>query len=119
MSKNHLLYAQLLICLMTLNGCWSVPSQPASLSKRELIAKKKEKFNTLSTALANQTIQKGTSSSQVKEMFGEPDEIFDSGSTSGHFEIWTYEQVLDKTKEDKWYPVHLYFDNKKLMDWSY
>lgn len=86
--------------------------------QKEKIAIRQKHYQELHDTLIAQALTKGTSLSQIKERFGEPADIFDSGSTSGRFQVWTYEKDLglDNQLGEQ---IRLYFDSDKLIDWKY
>jgi len=87
-------------------------------AKKEKIQQKKENYAALYEDVSTKSIQAGLTTPQIRELYGESDNIFSSGSGSGMFEIWTYEKVLAREDKD-WQQIRLYFNNGRLTTWSY
>ena len=117
--NNRLIVIPLLVCGFFFGGCGLMHFKTLPDLKKEAIELKKKKYAKLSAALANRSVRTGIPINQIKEMYGEPDSIFNSGSTQGSFEIWTYDDVANQEKFEDWHPIRLYFDNSKLIDWRY
>ncbi len=113
----YYLYPVLILTLTT--GCAFLQNQEKLLKEKETIALKKEKYEDLHAKITAHALQKGTSLQTIKKSFGEPDDIFQSASATGSFQVWTYEKVMDKKDEESWQPIRLYFDNNKLVSWNY
>ena len=88
------------------------------MKQREIFTAKQRHFEALQAAVIKQTIKSGMTSLTIKELYGEPDDIFSSGSTTGRFEIWSYEEVTP-SHQPTWRPIRLYFNNEKLVSWDY
>ncbi len=96
-----------------------MPSKKMPDPKKEAMELKKKKYAALCVALSDQLIRTGMTMNQIKEVYGEPDAVFNSGSINGNFEIWTYDDLANQEKFEDWHPIRLYFDNTKLIDWRY
>ena len=89
-------------------------------TKPNPVLEKKKKHDQLYQELSQNAITQGTLTRAISERFGEPDDIFKSGSTTSSFEIWTYDEILMKRDEAaEWNSILLYFDNNRLMSWKY
>ena len=117
--NNRFFVIFVLIGAFSFGGCGTWPSKNLSDVKKEALELKKKKYTALSLALCDKSIRTGMTASQIKETYGDPDSIFNSGSTNGSFEIWTYEDFSNQEKFEDWHPIRLYFDNAKLIDWRY
>ena len=116
---NRFLVILVLIGAFFWGGCGTWHSKDLSDPKKEALELKKKRYTALSSALSDKSIRTGMTASQIKETYGDPDSIFNSGSTNGSFEIWTYEDFSNQEKFEDWHPIRLYFDNAKLIDWRY
>ena len=117
--NNRVIVISRLIGAFFFGGCGVWPSKKLSDSKKEALELKKKKYLVLSSALSHQSIRTGMTVNQIREMYGEPDSVFNSASIKGSFEIWTYEDFTDQEKLENWHPIRLYFDNAQLIDWRY
>ena len=100
-------------------GC-SLNKGPHTPTKLDLAKDRKKKRDQLYQELSQKGLKAGTSADLIREKFGEPDDIFKSGSSSSNFEIWTYDKMLVH-KEDTadWESILLYFDNNHLVTWKF
>jgi len=80
---------------------------------------KMQNYENLEADIKQQKLTQGALASDVRASFGKPDDIFQSGSRTGSFEIWTYEKVSENTDEQGWENIRLYFDNGKLVSWNF
>ena len=101
------------LCVV-LTGC----SSTARLKKQEEMEKKISQFNALLDDIKSASLQKGMPSRAIRETYGEPTEIFSSGSSTGKFEIWSYDKIVTKSSP-VWVQIRLYFSDDKLISWSY
>ena len=83
------------------------------------ISEKKEKYNALQRDIAHNKLAQGTSCSLIKQTYGSPDDVLQSGSANSNFEIWTYEKIYEKGEGESWQFIRLYCDNDKLISWKY
>src|SRR3989338_24416 len=86
------------------SGCESLSEKTPRKNRKEMLQEKIEKFRILQNAVVSQTLKSGMSSTKIKETFGDPDDIFLSGSTTGRFEIWSYEEYTPSGKPT-WYSI--------------
>ena len=115
--KNKIYIFTLLVLSFCLFGC--IFHDKATVSRqKEALQTKIRNYEALQEAILSQSIQKGTSASRIRQEYGEPDDIFSSGSTTGRFEIWTYEKAVARDPTD-WHPIRLYFNSEKLVSWNY
>jgi len=89
--------------------------------KMRMIEEKKQNYAALREALVTKTIPQGYSTQKIKDIFGSPDDVYRSSSSSSQFEIWTYEKVLTpgEAESDSWEQIRLYFNNDRLVSWKY
>jgi outer membrane protein assembly factor BamE (lipoprotein component of BamABCDE complex) len=115
--------AYLLIILFVGAACGSgCTFNNDSVAKAKAIAQdKKQKHEDLFAQLSAKKLPQGITASEIVEKFGEPDDVLKSGSSTGSFEVWTYEKITIPGKKDKddWENVILYFDNNRLITWKY
>jgi hypothetical protein len=89
-------------------------------TKKELLLEKKKKHDQLFKELSDKLIKQGTSASEIRERFGEPDDIFKSGSSTSSLDIWTYDKMLaTKDEPQDWDTILLYFESDRLITWKY
>ena len=102
-------------------GCSSLANKEgAAKTKKDLWLEKKKQHDQLYTELSRKIVKQGASASEIREKFGEPDDIFKSGSSTGSFNIWTYSKILTAKNENAdWDAVMLYFNNDRLITWKY
>ena len=119
LSRRYVLFGVILILSLLTAGCRTLDSKQKNLQE-DSFREKIKKYQALSEDLNTNSLQKGLSASEIREAYGEPDDIFSSGgSTSGSLEIWSYGKILNKDQIDFWHPIRLYFSNNKLIDWNY
>lgn len=118
-SSIFSLQKTVLVCLLvslSFYGCAGYNLK--AKTQKEKIQQKKDHYANLYSDVSAKNIQAGSTTTEIRELYGDPDNIFSSGSGAGMFEIWTYEKIL--TKEDKdWQQIRLYFNNGRLTTWSY
>ena len=117
-TQRTLLYLSLLLTALILTSCESLSSKEKRLNKLSAIEEKRKHFQTLYNDISTEVIRAGISIAEIAGKYGKPDDVFRSGSSTGQFEIWTYERVLT-SKEVDWQPIRLYFNSGQLVSWSY
>lgn len=121
MAKNkNILFGFFVLFLIPglfLMGCETM-NKGMAIKKREILEEKRKNYETLQETISSQMLHAGISSTKIKETFGDPDDIFSSGSTTGRFEIWSYEEYTPAGKPT-WHSIRLYFNNGKLVSWNY
>ena len=129
MHKNHKLfknsdfqkwiYRGLFISVLAiLTGCNSFQNLTQDKKKAEMEQRKKN-YQTLLQHASNKTLTKGLSTEEVRNTYGEPDDLYRAGSNLGSTEVWTYGKGKDYASPDDWHPVRLYFDSNHLIDWNF
>lgn len=109
-----------LIFLPAAAGCAHLFQDSAAVAKeKEKVELKKKQFAALYGEISEGKISNGTPATKIRELYGEPEDIFRSGSTQSKMEIWTYEQIVEKNDDDAWQPIKLYFENNQLISWKY
>ncbi len=104
----------LMLSLLPLTGCATDEKE----KKLTAIQDRKKQYEDLIAALQRKTIGKGTAPSTVRTLFGEPNDIFQSGFSESSIEIWTYMNVpVSKEEANDFKPVKLYFNDSKLVEW--
>jgi len=92
----------------------------AAKEQQELEEQKERNYGALLSALEANTIPKGTPATQIKTVYGAPDDLIRSGgSSSGTLEIWHYGKHLKRDSVLQWRPIRLYFNEGNLVDWNY
>lgn len=91
-------------------GCYSLSAEQKQ-QKKLLLEAKKEHYQQLLASLRDQKITKGATAESIRQRFGEPDDIFSSGSNVSNLQIWTYEKITSVQEEETWDPIKLYFNN--------
>jgi hypothetical protein len=103
---------------MLLTGCRTFGDKKSD-PRQEALKEKLENYAALQKALNEGRLTKGTAPDEIRASYGEPDDIFTSGSSaSGRLEIWNYGKMISRGI-DNWHPIRLYFSNNKLVDWNY
>ena len=103
----------------------AVFSSGCALNKKSADAKaglleKKRKHDDLYRELSKKNLPLGILKAEIVEKFGEPDDVFKSGSSTGSLEVWTYDKMLvDKDEKADWETILLYFNNDSLITWKY
>ncbi len=115
---RYILPFVLTLCLCVTTGCQVFPKKNDEAMKKEMLQIKIENLEALYNAINTQLLKLGTNRSTVRDAFGEPDDIYSSATGISTFEIWTYEDIRLKTEGNR-HPVRLYFDNDRLVNWSY
>ena len=105
------------LSLFFICGCLTLDSEN-KIKTKEAIQEKIKKFETLQDNVLSNTLQAGMPVQKVKEFYGDPDDVFSSGTSTGRFEIWTYEEISAKNKPTG-NPIRLYINNGKLVSWNY
>lgn len=96
------------------------PGKAVQDQAREELARKRERFEALRQDLLAGRPLDGSSEEAVRERYGDPDDIFSSGSPASRFAIWNYHPVLTgKESDTQTLPVRLYFDSGRLVSWRY
>ena len=118
-SPHYSLTILSLLTLLVLAGSCSL-NKASNSTKPNPALEKKKKHDQLYQELSRNALKAGTLAAMIREKFGDPDDIFKSGSSTSSFEIWTYEKIL-ASKEGKFDsdPILLYFDNSQLVTWKY
>ncbi|HOW36290.1 MAG TPA: hypothetical protein PL155_07745 [Candidatus Omnitrophota bacterium] len=117
MHHNAIVVASGMIALLV-SGCLTPSGSKTRPDPKQVLELKIQNFQALEQAIKTGAIQAGMTTEQIRESYGEPDDIFSSGSTMGEFEIWAYERITAKSA-DVFRPVRLYFNNNKLVSWHY
>lgn len=99
-------------------GCNTRKAAETIAQKKQEAELKKNRFESLQADLASGVLRQGADPKGIREYYGEPDNIFRSGSQASSMEIWTYEKLLDK-EDEEWEPIRLYFNNHKLVTWVF
>lgn len=108
------------LCLtlfFSLCGCMTLSNEKSEKAKEE-IQERIRKFTMLRDAVSSGNLQAGAAATDIRGLYGDPADIFSSGSSTGSFEIWTYEEISTKNKP-LGIPIRLYINNGKLVSWSY
>ena len=103
--------------LLGVVGCLTFPDKA-----KEGVEFRKKNYAALQDAVESHKLIQGTSAAQIRQDFGDPDDNYSSGSSSGKMEIWTYSKILNKSETDAIISpqeIRLYFDGGKLIDWRY
>lgn len=100
-------------------GCKTFSLNPSQDKKAAELELRKKNFQTLQQHASNRTLRKGLSTSEIRNTYGEPDDLFRSGSTLGSTEVWTYGKGKDYASPDDWRPIRLYFESDLLIDWNF
>lgn len=102
------------------SGCSLTKDQKNKPNRIELAKDRKKKRDQLYQELNQNAIKQGTLTATIKEKFGEPDDVFKSGSSTGAFEVWTYDNMLiSKEEKQDWASILLYFNDNRLISWKY
>ena len=119
-TKTYFYKLMLLFAGVLLAGGCSLNKGQNTPTKLELAKDRKEKRDQLYQELSQKGLKAGTSTDLIREKFGEPDDIFKSGSATSNFEIWTYDKMLVSKKDTAdWESILLYFDNNHLVTWKF
>ncbi|MFC1593762.1 hypothetical protein ACFL38_00370 [Candidatus Omnitrophota bacterium] len=85
--------------------------------ERQEIELTEKNYLLLRDDLFSQKLKKGQTSKEIKELYGEPNDIYSTASSLSALEIWTYDFPMpDNELFDS--PIRLYFANGKLSTWS-
>ena len=115
-SQNTQLFILLTLLIAFLGiSCQTLDQNQQAQEKIEARIKK---FESLQEAINSQSLLTGTPPENIRVLYGEPDDVFSSGSSNGKFEIWTYEEISLKNRPTG-HPIRLYFNNGKLISWEY
>lgn len=120
MARHSFCYI-LLFCLAASSlsaGCSLFRDEEKIARQKEEIQHKKDLYAKLTRDAGDGTLKEGMTSQHIRDSYGEPVDIFRSGSSTSPMEVWTYEKVLEPGEED-WSPVRLYLDRGKLITWKY
>ncbi len=118
-SSKRQCYICLVFLLTSTLSCSFLRDQEKLDKAKEAVELKKKHYASLQDNVRSNSLQKGMTPPAIKELFGEPDDIFQSGSIISSFQIWTYEKVMEQKDEKDWNPIRLYFNNNKLINWRY
>lgn len=113
-AKKYSFFCLVLILSSTL-GCSFLQK---STKAKEALELKKKNYAALYNDIVSNSLQEGITPQRIEELFGKPDEVFQSGTMTSNFQVWTYEKVMAK-EETGWQLIHLYFNNHKLISWNY
>ena len=105
--------------LLTTAGCSLFRDQTGLEKTKEKVELKKKQFAALYEKLSEGQITNGAQAAQIKNSYGEPDDVFRSGSTESKVEVWTYERIMTDKDDEDWHPITLYFENNRLISWKY
>ena len=106
--------------VLSAGGCATAKKDSEAKSKKDIMLEKKKKHDELYQELSKKTILQGTPTAEIKEKFGDPDDIFKSGSSTSSFDIWSYDKLLiSKDEKSEWETILLYFNNDRLITWKY
>ena len=108
----------LLIFLFTTLSCSLFQNKEKLEKAKEIVELKKRNYAALQKSVRNNSLTKGTPPEAIRESFGEPDDIFYSGSSISSFQIWTYEKIMNNPRDISWDPIRLYFNNNQLESWK-
>ncbi|MDP2654508.1 MAG: hypothetical protein Q8Q08_10845 [Candidatus Omnitrophota bacterium] len=100
-----------------LSGCASTKGT-AKQDKQLILEEKLRKFSDLSSQLKTQVIPLGTLTAEIRSQFGDPDDVFRSGSQVSSMEIWTY-RGISANNDLNFETIQLYFEKDKLITWKY
>lgn len=106
------------LLVLLVSGCVTPTDTKTRPNPKQVLELKMKNFQALDRAIKTNAIQSDMTTEQIRTSYGEPDNIFSSGSTTGEFEIWAYERIAEKSA-DPLRPVRLYFNNNKLISWHY
>jgi hypothetical protein len=111
----------LILCLpvLILAGCIHTQSKIEKEQELQKLTLKKERYEELEVKIRDNNIKPGTPLVSVRELYGDPDDIFKSYSPTGSFEIWTYRKLPEEKEGIVWESIRLYFNNNKLVSWGY
>lgn len=119
-TKAHFYQFTAIFVILHLAGGCSLNKSQSTPTKLELAKERKKKRDQLYQELGQKILKVGTPAEIIREKFGEPDDIFKSGSSTGSIEVWTYDKILlNKEEKTEWESVLLYFDNSHLITWKY
>ena len=114
--RTRSLYGLLLIFLC---GCSLFLSPEKIAEQKKRIEDKKTKYKRLYHFVTSGAIESGIAAEEIEELYGEPDDIYRSGSSVSQLQIWTYEKITGPREEEKWENIRLYFENGHLISWKY
>lgn len=110
----------LLAFFLLLSGCNMLQNKETIDKQKEAVKTRIEHYESLRKAITAQTLPVGLNISEIRNLYGPPDETFSSGSSTGQFEIWTYEQISpNKENPTDLRPIRLYINNEKLVSWTF
>ncbi len=118
LNASLVILAVFILPSVVLSGCETITGKAQNNKRRALLEEKIDKYKALEKTIASQELKNGMRSAKIRETFGDPDDIFASGSTTGRFEIWSYEEFASNGKPT-WHSIRLYFSNDKLVSWNY
>jgi len=101
-------------------GCSLFQNPDALQQKKEIVNKKKQQYRALNDFVSSAQSPQKLTTAQMRELYGEPDDIFRSGSAGSQLEIWTYEKVSSVSDDEElWGTIRLYFNNGRLISWKF
>ena len=107
------------VLLLCAGGCALFDRQEEKSLRLERAEQKKRNYDALYQAIVSNSLRKGLTTREVQRLYGEPDDVFSSGTTSSRLEVWTYTKVKEPGEKETWQNIRLYFDNGKLISWQY
>ena len=114
LMKRILLLCLLLLSTLTAAGCATDEKKKAATQLQD----RRKQYAELQKALQDSTIKKGTKTSTIRNLFGEPDDKYDAGSSMSSVAVWTYRSVPNADKSSaEFKPITLYFNDDKLVEW--
>jgi len=100
-------------------GCTLFQDPDVLRQQQETVDQKKQHYQALYDFVTSAKTPQHLTIQQVRGLYGEPDDIFRSGSAGSQLEIWTYEKVAAIESEELWGTIRLYFNNGRLMSWKF
>ena len=117
---HHFIVVLLAALVFSAGGCSMAQKDSEAKSKKDIMLEKKKKHDELYQELSKKAISLGTPAAEIREKFGDPDDIFKSGSSTSSFDIWSYDKLLiSKDEKSEWETILLYFNNDRLITWKY
>ncbi len=104
---------------ISLSACSLFHNPDRLREQKERIEKKRQHYLALHRFVTAAASSQDLTTRQVRELYGEPDDIFRSGSAGSQLEIWTYEKISASQDEEFWDNIRLYFNNSRLMSWKF
>jgi Flp pilus assembly protein TadB len=108
--------------ILVLQGCAMMEASRKQKAERlEKIEQQKENYQALKKDLDEKKVKVGTTQSEIRERYGEPNDTFGTASGVSNFALWYYEfpdAGQGSGQGDSYSPLRLYFNDKKLSYWS-